>query len=64
MYRATAACLSSLPIKIDRQEQDTLYLWPLKTSRQGSAQKDVFSFNKLNFLVSDGMEWVPVALGT
>jgi hypothetical protein len=38
MYRATAACLSSLPIKIDRQEQDTLYLWPLITSRQGSSQ--------------------------
>jgi hypothetical protein len=74
MYRATAACLSSLPIKIDRQEQDTLYLWPLITLRHATglladladefaAQKDVFSFNKFNFLVSDGMEWVPVVLG-
>ena len=29
-----------------------------------AAQKDVFSFNKLKFLVSDGMEWVPVVLDT
>jgi hypothetical protein len=38
MYLATAACLSSLPIKIDRQLQDTLYLWPLTTSLQGLSQ--------------------------